>query len=181
MSDRNELARTALAAKTLADAIAAAGAGSKEELLQVMTAAGDERVRVRGGDGEDFGTFTWTPGKQSATVTDAAKFLTWVKERYPTEITSMVNPAFQARILAHAAKAGDPVDEGGELIPGVTVRQGDPYLTCRASALAKTRAATLVAGDGLPALLAGPAEAHVVDGETVHDSTPYIVEVEPTP
>lgn len=151
MSDMQDLARRAMAAKTISDQIKAIGDDAKGDLLGLMAEHGSERVRVTDGNGDDFGTVTLVPGRIGARITDPAAFLAWVAERYPEQIIQTVNPAFAERLLATAARKGDPVDDEGELVPGVTVGQGSGYLTVRPTTAAKDKATELLS-QHLPAI-----------------------------
>lgn len=156
MSEIKDLARVAMVSKLIADTARAEGNASREELAAVMAFDGLERVRVLGDDGTDYGTVVLASGKRTAKVTDPAAFAAWVAARYPGEVVPTVRPAFQERLLAAATKAGDPVDVGtGELIPGVELSQGEPYLTTRPSADAKARMRSALAANGLLSLVSG--------------------------
>lgn len=153
MSDMQQLARRAVAAKTISDMIKAVGDDAKGDLLGLMAEHGSERVRVTSETGDDFGAVTLVPGRINARIIDPAAFLAWVLERYPEQIIQTVSPAFAERLLATAARKGDPVDDQGEVIPGVMVGQGAGYLTVRPTPAAKDRAADLLANN-LPSITA---------------------------
>lgn len=156
MSEIKDLARVTMAAKLIADAARDQGSPAREELAAVMAFDGLERARVLGDDGTDFGTVVLAAGRRTAKVTDPAVFLAWVTARYPDEIVQTVRAAFQERLLAAATKAGDPVDVStGELIPGVELTQGEPYLTTRPTAEAKDRMRAALSANGLLALVSG--------------------------
>lgn len=153
MSDMKALARTAMASKMLADAARDEGAEAREALVARMTDVGSERMRVKGDDDVDYGTLVMVPGSRRAQVADDKAFVDWVAKRYPDEMVLLVRPAFRDRLLATATRLGDPVDsETGEVIPGVEISQGDPYLTVRPSAVAKERMRSALAANGLLAL-----------------------------
>lgn len=147
-----ELSRVVMAAKLLADSAREEGAAAKEQLVSRMADEGVERARVHGDGGEDFGTVVLTSGRVEARLVDEAAFTAWVQERYPEEVTPQVRRPFRDRLLAHAARAGDPVDEQGELVPGVVVMAGDPYLMTRPSREAKDRMRSALAANGLLSL-----------------------------
>jgi hypothetical protein len=145
-----ELARQVMAGKALGDALAALGAAARPALLADMAATGSERIRVRGEGGEDYGTVSLQNGRTVATITDEAALIAWVTERYPTEVVTTIRPKFLDLLLDAACKAGDPVDPAtGEVIPGVRVDQGEPFVVARPSKAAKARAADLVANTPL--------------------------------
>lgn len=156
MSEIKDLARVAMVSKLVADAAITEGKAARESLAAHMAGDGLERVRVLGEDATDYGTVVLAAGKRTAKVTDPAAFAAWVAARYPDEVVPAVRPAFQERLLAGATKAGDPVDVGtGELIPGVELSQGEPYLTTRPTAEAKDRMRAALATNGLLSLVSG--------------------------
>lgn len=66
----------------------------------------------------------------SVVVTDEAKFLDWVKDRYPTEVETIVRvrPAFLNLLLPSLVERGDPpCTEEGEVIPGLTYNPGGSF------------------------------------------------------
>ncbi len=151
MSEMQELARRAAASKTVADEIRKIGDAAKSELLGLMAEGGSERVRVSAEDGTNFGTVTMTAGRASARVCDPQALVEWVARRHPEYVVQAVAEGFLDRLLAHAARVGDPVDEQGELVPGVEVVTGQPYLTVRPTPAARERASRLL-DSALPAL-----------------------------
>lgn len=83
-------------------------------------------------DGVRLGKVTKSGGKQTPTVTDEKAFLAWVQKNHPTEIETTVRPAFRDKVLASAKTHGTAVDTTtGEVIPGVELRTGNPYITFR--------------------------------------------------
>lgn len=151
-----DLARVAMASKVLGDAAKEEGAAARAALGQQMIDGGVERVRVTGDDAE-YGTVVCVPGRKSAGIVDDAAFTAWVAARYPDQMVMSVRPSFRELLLGRATRLGDPVDkETGELIPGVTMRQGDPYLTVKPNADARDRMKTALANHGL--LMLGSAE-----------------------
>lgn len=158
MTNIRNLARVAMATKVLADAAKEEGNAAREALALAMAEAGAERVRVADDTGIDYGAVVLVPGRKTCHIVDEVAFLGWVASRYPHEIVSMVRPLFRDRLMATAARLGDPVDpETGEVIPGVEFRAGDPYLAAKPSADAKDRMKTALANNGL--LMLGSAEA----------------------
>ncbi|GAA0720223.1 hypothetical protein Drose_06510 [Dactylosporangium roseum] len=158
MTDMRNLARVAMASKVLADVAREEGNAARELLAEAMLSSGAERVRVTDGNAVDYGAVVLVPGRKSAVVVDEAALLGWVAARYPDEVVQQVRRAWLERLLSAAAKLGDPVDPAtGEVIPGVEVRQGDPYLAAKPSAEARDRMKTTMANQGL--LMLGLAEA----------------------
>jgi hypothetical protein len=121
-----DLARVAMASRVLGDAAKEEGAAARAALGQQMLDAGVERVRVHNDD-VDYGTVVCTPGRRSAAIVNDDAFTAWVVDK-----------------------------ETGEVIPGMAMRQGDPYLTVRPSSDAKERMKTSLASHGL--LMLGWAE-----------------------
>ncbi len=158
MGDVKGAARSAMAAQLVAKLVTEHGAGFKSDLLAAMADLGAERIRVADDDGTDLGAVSITPGRVSAKVTDAAAFQRWVSERHPSEMVQQVRESFTRRVLDQAAAAGDPVDAAtGEVIPGVEVSAGEPYLTVRPTAEAKARMRETLQASGLLVLPAGGA------------------------
>lgn len=148
-----DLARTALTAKLVADEYKKVGDAAKAKLLTELDATGAERVRVRDVEGEDLGAAILAKGKVTASITDPAAFEAWVKLRYPDQIRTRVevDGAWQTRLIATCTREGAPVDpETGEVIPGVELSQGKPYISIRPSDEARNRMATVLAEQGLP-------------------------------
>lgn len=72
-----------------------------------------------------------TRGRTKLAVTDEHELLDWVRRNYPTEIIESVNPAFLTQIERAAKTVGAPIDAAGEVIPGLELQQGDPYVSVR--------------------------------------------------
>ncbi len=159
MSDLKGAARQAMAAQLLSSVITDEHKPVKAALLADMRDLGVERLRVVGDDDADLGTVAVTAGRRGAKVTDERAFLAWVLERHPGEIVQVVRESFTRAVLDRATAAGDPVDPAtGEVIPGVEIAAGDPYLTVRPAAEAKARMRDAVLKSGLLQLPAGGAE-----------------------
>lgn len=83
-------------------------------------------------DGTLLGKITKAHGKRTPTVTDEAALIEWVRRTHPSEIVETVRPAYRSRLLASAGRHGDAVDETtGEIVPGIELRVGDPYVSFR--------------------------------------------------
>lgn len=66
----------------------------------------------------------------SVQVVDEAKFLAWVRDRYPTEVETLVRvrSAWQGSFLEAVASRGDPPCDGdGEVIPGLEYNGGGVF------------------------------------------------------
>jgi hypothetical protein len=154
--------RRLMATKLIAATVAVSGKPLQAELLAEMTRAGVETLRVKDDVGTNYGTVSVVGGKQRrATVVDEAAFLAWVERTRPDEVVRIVRPATAKAILDAATAAGDevPVDPvTGEVIPGVEMREGEPYLTVRPTPLAKELMADTLAASGILALPSGTGE-----------------------
>lgn len=102
--------------------------------LADMKANRAERVGAFMPDGEKIGAVGYNPGNKKAAVTDQAAALLWCFSKYPEEIVRAVNPAFLKALTDYAAATGavgepgvDPRD--GEMLPFITVSQGNPFVT----------------------------------------------------
>lgn len=71
------------------------------------------------------------PGKVTPSVTDPEKFAAWCAEHYPTEVEMkpVVRGAFISAVLQASKEAGVPcMPDGTPGVPGITVREGDPFV-----------------------------------------------------
>lgn len=83
-------------------------------------------------DGTRLGKVSKSRGRMIPRVADEKAFLTWVKSNYPSEITETVRESFKAKVFTSAKTHGAAVDEKtGEMIPGVELHQGDPFISFR--------------------------------------------------
>ena len=83
-------------------------------------------------NGTKIGTVTLAKGKRSVDITDQDAFMEWVLEAHPDAIqqiqVTQVDPDFTARMVAFARATGSTADPAtGEEVPGLRVRDGDPY------------------------------------------------------
>lgn len=102
-------------------------AAAKEELKSALP-QGDV---VAGRLGEQIvAKASWTKGRQSVIVEDQDELLAWVKQHRPTEVVvaESVNAAY---ISSLKVVGGVVIDGQGEPVPGMAVKQGDPYLTVK--------------------------------------------------
>lgn len=101
-------------------------------------------------NGETVGRASYVEGKTSLKVTDLAAFYAFVEERYPTEIVTAVNPAFQKKLLDELRSVGGVViNNDGEPVPGVEAVQGSSYVSVSKSKDAREKVADLLAGGRL--------------------------------
>lgn len=92
--------------------------------------AGERKAAVV--NGMQIGYLTLANGKRSTDVDEQA-FVEWVEQRYPTEVTKSVEPAFRRKLLDSALKRGALIDGDGEVCDAVTVTKGEPYPTTQLS------------------------------------------------
>lgn len=77
--------------------------------------------------GYDMGAVSLTAGRQSYKVVDMKKLVDWCGTNAPNLLSTAISDD-ALRVLLR-----DPVDADGELLPGVDLVQGDPYVTVRLS------------------------------------------------
>ena len=145
-----EAARTTMAAKLIADVVAAEHKPVKADLLALMVDAGVERVRVTDATGANLGAVSLARSDAKAKLTDPAAFTAWVAARYPGELMQVVREAFIRKVLDGATAADAPIDVAtGEVVPGVELVPGDPYVTVRPAAGARERMRETLLSSGL--------------------------------
>jgi hypothetical protein len=76
-------------------------------------------------DGVRIGKVMVVSGRVTLSVTNEAALTAWVKENHPSEIVETVRDSFKAALLNRAK-------DSGELIPGMDLRIGNPYVSYRA-------------------------------------------------
>ena len=85
-------------------------------------------------DGILLGKVTKTRGRATPTVKDEAAFLRWVQDNHPEEIEPTVRAAYRTKVLESAKVHGEAVDPStAEVIPGVELGQGNPYISFRSA------------------------------------------------
>ncbi|KLO25923.1 hypothetical protein ABW16_21410 [Mycolicibacter heraklionensis] len=82
-------------------------------------------------NGVAVGKATMTAGRQKLTVTDSQALVDWVRRNHPTEIVESVNPAYMKALEATAKSLGAVIDDQGEVVPGVEVTVGEPFVSVR--------------------------------------------------
>lgn len=156
MGDMKAAARTAMAAKLIADVVKIEHDPVKSDLLTSMLDADVERVGVVDDDGAKLGAVSVGQRKPAAKVVDSVAFTAWVAREYPGEMVQSVRDSFAAKLLAGATAANEPVDAAtGVVMPGVEIVAGEPYLTVRPTAEAKDRMRDTIIASGLLQLTAG--------------------------
>lgn len=149
-----ELARQALAAKLIADTVKSVEKSAKDGLLEGFAAAGLKTgsIEVLDVDEDTLGTAVWVKGRVSVDVDEAA-VLKWVEANYPERVVKTVDPAFLDRLKEVARKRGVAIDsDTGEVVPGIEVTAGEPYISLRPSEAGRDRMKALLAETGLLAL-----------------------------
>lgn len=121
---------------------------------------------------ELIGKATMTKGRAKLVITDESAFLEWVKAQHPSEVVESVNPAFVDGLKARAKDIGLGVviDSHGEVVPGVAIEEGAPYVTVRKEKNAEELVALLLSGgqvslDGIepPKALPEPEDRYTQD------------------
>lgn len=132
--DAREAAGVLAQCKWLRDEIKGWEAAAKD-VLRRQLAAGEKKAAIAP-DGQVLGFATMANGKRSMHIDNAAGFLAWVQQRYPTEVEQTVRPAFVAKCQENVLKYGALIDGKGEVCPHVSLAQGDPYATTTLNELA---------------------------------------------
>ncbi|WP_329521215.1 hypothetical protein [Spirillospora sp. NBC_01491] len=127
---KDETALTFALLKVLSTRVGAAKKSADKEITGGWEVS-DRNAAVLPG-GIKVGSVTLAKGKTSAEITDTDAFMEWVLETHPDAIEQVkvtrVNRDFTARMIAFARATGSAVDPAtGEEVPGLHVREGDPY------------------------------------------------------
>jgi uncharacterized protein (DUF2267 family) len=131
MTDMQELALESAALKALGDAIADRQKAVRALMQEALDTSGASRVEAKLPNGTKVATISRTEPKPAAIVTDTDKFLAWVREHSPANITSRlvteVRPAYTTALLAEMTAAGTAQwadNETGEVfdVPGVEIK-----------------------------------------------------------
>lgn len=132
MTTARNTARTAAVLKALSDLSAEAYKRAKADVAEHLD-VGDRKTATLE-DGTKIGTVSYSDGRKTPRVYGDTAFLDYVRQHYPGEIVQTVRPSFIKTLL----ESGTVTDTGelcdsttGELIPGVEVRNGDPYISVR--------------------------------------------------
>jgi hypothetical protein len=130
-----EIALKVAVLSMLADKVKAALMDARSDQAAAMKDVGADGVNVELPDGQRVARVSLVAGRASARIADAGDFLKWVVQNHPEEIEivpahEQVRPAFVNQLLADACATGQPVDvDTGELIPGIGVTKGEPYIS----------------------------------------------------
>jgi acyl-CoA hydrolase len=117
--------------KALVDLVKDESDQARVELHEALDDTGAASVKVTLPSGEHVATVTLAGGKPTARVTDERAFLSWVQANHPSEVEQRVRDTYRKRLLDHAAQAKAPVDENGEVVPGVEITTGTAYVSQR--------------------------------------------------
>jgi hypothetical protein len=129
--------------KALAPHVAQLRAQVKRE----MEAADDERKAAKLADGTKIGAVSYRKGAVTARVTDEAAALAWCLKEHPEQIMQAIRPAFLSHLLDAAKKEGFGFDATtGQILPWITVSQGEAGVTVTSTPEGKALAASLVEG-----------------------------------
>ena len=131
MSTKHDLALRLAVLKILVTELATAKKAADTEIRDTWRRG--DRLTAALPNGKLVGTVTLAKGRATANITDPDAYEKWTHTVHPEQIetvpeTTRINPDFTDRLKAAARKLGVPVDaETGEIVPGITVEDGDPY------------------------------------------------------
>jgi hypothetical protein len=97
-------------------------------------------------DGQLLGKATMTSGRTKLVVTDEQKLVEWLQWHHPEEITISPNTAYLKALESTARDVGAVIDKDGEVVPGVELVHGDPYVSVRKEKDAPFVVAQLLSG-----------------------------------
>lgn len=142
MSDMRDAAARAVVFQVLEQAAKARKDEAKAELAQLEP--GDSLAAKW--DGQLLGKATMTSGRSRIAVTDERKLVAWLKEKHPTEVITTYNTAYLKSLEDRARRLGAVIDIEGEEVPGVTLEQGEPFVSVRKQPDAPFVVAQLLSG-----------------------------------
>jgi len=127
--NRDDAARIWVVGKILERMVKGRRSPADTDLRDNWTAG--DKLTVRLADGTILGAVTMGKGRTEAAVTDDAALLTWVKQRFKTEIIEAIRPSFLDALLKSAKdNDGRWINRStgeAETIPGIKIGHGDPY------------------------------------------------------
>jgi hypothetical protein len=97
-------------------------------------------------DGQLLGKATMTTGRSKIVVTDEQKLLEWLQYNQPDEIVMSINPAYLRLLESRAKEVGAVISSDGEVIPGLEIQTGTPYVSVRKEKDAPFVVAQLLSG-----------------------------------
>lgn len=129
MTDLPQLAQTEATLKALHDLIGASLKEVKAQMQDALEATSATRIDAKVPDGTKVGTIYRPTASTEARVTDPEKYLKWVREHAPSEITSRiiteVRASYTKALLAQLTATGAPVwadaDGVAHDVPGVEI------------------------------------------------------------
>jgi hypothetical protein len=95
-------------------------------------------------NGQIVGKASWSKGRAKLVVTNEEHFMHWLRKNHPSEVVESANPAYVKALEKHHID-GVVIDGQGEVVPGVELQVGDPYLTVRREKEAEEIVAGLLA------------------------------------
>lgn len=171
MSDLQPAARRITALRVLESLLKEEIDPARADAREAMETLGAERVRVGDETGTNLGSVSLSAGRVTARVADERALLEWVRRNHPTEVQTVevIRPAFVKVLLDGAVAKADPgeptaVGPDGEVLPGVEVVHGQPYVSVRPTTEAKERMRGLLASSGLLQLTSGTPGEVAEDG-----------------
>lgn len=130
---RRDTATRLILSRVVRDRLTEADKAIREQARTDFDMPGVREIGVIGD--EQIGSVSLAKGRESWVVTDPAALLAWVKANRPSEVVTVeqVRPSYIGALLMQAKKDGAPVTSGGELVPGIEQRTGDPSLNVKPS------------------------------------------------
>jgi hypothetical protein len=121
---------------------------AKAELAQALE-PGDS-IAGKHGD-QTVCKVTAAKGRAKLVVTDETKLVGWAALNHPSEIVRSVNPAYLKSLEAKAREIGTGavIDKQGDVIPGIELVEGEPYVSVRRTPEAAFVVAQLLSGGQL--------------------------------
>lgn len=143
MKSQKDLALTWAALRALADAVKERQDALKAEFIQALEEAGTERARAEL-DGETVAHVSVAHPGPRIEVSDEEALVEWCRRHAPHVLVEEPERVIPARttvaldelldeVSCGTVIAGDTlvIEESGEVLPGVTARPRDPYLSVR--------------------------------------------------
>lgn len=127
----NDALRDAAARAVVFQVIEQAAKARKDEAKAELTQLESGDTVAGKWDGVTLGKATKTSGRTKLVVTDEAALLEWLQANHPTEIVVSPNPAYLKALESTARNVGAVIDNQGEIVPGVQLEHGDPYISVR--------------------------------------------------
>lgn len=129
-----ELAQRLAAVTVIADAAKEAKDSLRAELLDALDAVGADSAKALLPDGTEVGKVSITSPVAAIAIADDRAFTAWVADNYPDEIIQTVRESFVKALMSRLTTIADGtiVDpDTGEVPPGLTIRNREPYVSMR--------------------------------------------------